>query len=157
MFNNKIKNANPVTISNIIGQGSHLEGNISTTGNLRIEGKVTGSIKTKAKVVLSHTAQIEGNIVAHNAEIGGEVKGTIEVVELLVLKSTATVWGDIVSSKLVFEEGACFDGKCKMGKEHKAIHDYNLDNPTDLSAKARTVEYTTSNIENLPSSKSITP
>lgn len=119
MFNNKIKQTNPVAISNIIGQGSHLEGNIHTTGNLRIEGKVTGGIKAKAKVVLSHTAQIEGNIVAQNAEIGGEVKGSIEVIELLVLKSTAMVWGDIITSKLVFEEGACFDGKCKMGKEHK--------------------------------------
>ncbi|WP_339044734.1 polymer-forming cytoskeletal protein [Cardinium endosymbiont of Tipula unca] len=86
---------------------------------MRIEGKVTGGIQTKAKVVLSHTAQIQGNILAQNAEIGGEVKGTIAVAELLVLKSTAVVWGDIVASKLVFEEGACFDGKCKMGKENK--------------------------------------
>ncbi|WP_243018583.1 MULTISPECIES: bactofilin family protein [Candidatus Cardinium] len=131
MFNNKTKSANPVTISNIIGQGSHLEGNINTTGNLRIEGKITGGIKTKAKLVLSHTAQVEGNIVAHNAEIGGEVKGTIEVVELLVLKSTATVWGDIVANKLVFEEGAYFDGKCKMGKDHKSIKEYQDDHLFD--------------------------
>ena len=114
-----MKNTEPVTISNIIGQGSHLEGNIHTTGNLRIEGKITGGIQTKAKVVLSHTAQLQGNIVAHNAEIGGEVKGTIEVMELLVLKATAIVLGDIIASKLVFEEGAYFDGKCKMGKKTK--------------------------------------
>ncbi|TDG95167.1 bactofilin family protein [Cardinium endosymbiont of Culicoides punctatus] len=117
MFNNKInKDRNPVTVSNIIGQGSNLEGNISATGNIRIEGKITGGIQTKAKAVLSHTAQVQGNIFAQNAEIGGEVRGTIEVVELLVLKSTAVVFGDIIASKLVFEEGACFDGKCKMGK-----------------------------------------
>ncbi len=136
---------NPVTISNIIGQGSHLEGNIHTTGNLRIEGKITGGIKTKAKVVLSHTAQIEGNIVAQNAEIGGEVKGTIEVLELLVLKSTAAVWGDIVASKLVFEEGACFDGKCKMGKDHKAINGHGQDGcfgaTSGLSSESQPVEY----------------
>ncbi|AWN81944.1 bactofilin family protein [Candidatus Cardinium hertigii] len=118
MFNNnKIKNTGPVTIGNIIGQGSHLEGNIHTTGNLRIEGKITGSIQTEAKVVLSHTAQLQGNIVAYHAEIGGEVRGRIEVVELLVLKTTAVVWGDIIANKLVFEEGAYFDGKCKMGKK----------------------------------------
>lgn len=128
MLNNKIKSTNPVTTSNIKGQGSHLEGNINTTGNLSTEGKIAGSIKTKAKVVLSYTAQMKGNIVAQNAEIGGEVKGTIEVIELLVLKSTAIVWGDIIASKLVFEEGACFDGKCKMGKEHKDINGYKRDN-----------------------------
>ncbi|CDG49359.1 bactofilin family protein [Cardinium endosymbiont of Bemisia tabaci] len=143
MFNNKIKQTNPVAISNIIGQGSHLEGNIQTTGNLRIEGKVTGGIKAKAKVVLSHTAQIEGNIVAQNAEIGGEVKGSIEVIELLVLKSTAMVWGDIVTSKLVFEEGACFDGKCKMGKEHKPP-------PLAASTKAPLSSKTGESIKNHP-------
>ncbi|WP_419241661.1 bactofilin family protein [Cardinium endosymbiont of Nabis limbatus] len=165
MFNNKIKSTNPVTISNIIGQGSHLEGNITTTGNLRIEGKVTGAIKTKAKVVLSHTAQIEGNIAAHNAEIGGEVKGIIEVVELLVLKSTATVWGDIVANKLVFEEGACFDGKCKMGKEHKAIHEHKPDDAfaaeTALPYKDKTADYQTNKSEKIISptfsNQSITP
>lgn len=147
MFNNKIKSTNPVTISNIIGQGSHLEGNIRTTGNLRIEGKITGGIHTKAKVVLSHTAQIEGNIVAQNAEIGGEVKGSIEVIELLVLKSTAMVWGDITASKLVFEEGACFDGKCKMGKEHQVSHLATA----GLSAEVETVACVANHSENLTS------
>jgi len=127
MFNNNNKphkeSSDAVTISNIIGKGSHLEGNITTTGNLRIEGKVTGGIQSKAKVVLSHTAQIDGNITAHNAEVGGEVKGTIEVTELLVFKSTAIVWGDIIAAKLVFEEGAYFDGKCKMGKDNKNLQE----------------------------------
>ncbi|AXI24161.1 Polymer-forming cytoskeletal [Cardinium endosymbiont of Sogatella furcifera] len=149
MFNNKIKGTNPVTISNIIGQGSHLEGNINTTGNLRVEGKITGGIKTKAKVVLSHTAQVEGNIVAQNAEIGGEVKGTIEVIELLVLKSTATVWGDIMASKLVFEEGACFDGKCKMGKEHSVINGYKRDYLSETDLSSETVEDATDDSEGL--------
>ena len=163
MFNNKTNSTNPVTISNIIGQGSHLEGNINTTGNLRIEGKITGGIKTKAKVVLSHTAQIEGNIVAHNAEIGGEVKGTIEVMELLVLKSTATVWGDITASKLVFEEGACFDGKCKMGKDHKAIKEHKEANlsAAEAGTSTETLEYVPNHSKNLTASthsnKSITP
>lgn len=134
MFNSKSKDTAPVTISNIIGKGSHLEGNINTTGNLRIEGKVTGGIQTKAKVVLSRTAQIQGNILAQNAEIGGEVKGTIEVAELLVLKSTAVVWGDIVASKLVFEEGACFDGKCKMGKESKPCEGDDSEHATYYSS-----------------------
>lgn len=128
MFNHKAKAVDPVTINNIIGQGSHLEGNITAMGNLRIEGKVTGTIQAKAKIVLSHTAQLQGNIMAQNAEIGGEVKGIIEVTELLLLKSTAVVWGDITASKLVFEEGAYFDGKCKMGtKNNNRLESENKD------------------------------
>ena len=106
--------------SNIIGQGTSLEGNLSAAGNIRIEGKVVGSIQTKAKIVLSHTSVVEGNIIAKTAEIGGEVQGAIIVSGLLTLKPTATVKGDIMTSKLVFEEGAKFNGKCNMDSSLKA-------------------------------------
>ncbi len=101
--------------SNIIGKGTQVEGNVITGGNLRVEGKVKGSIQTKAKVVLGETSMIEGDIMAQNAEVGGEVRGTIRVSGLLNLKPTALVHGDIVTSKLIFEEGAKFNGKCNMG------------------------------------------
>jgi cytoskeletal protein CcmA (bactofilin family) len=101
--------------SNIIGKGTTLEGNLNTSGNIRVEGKIEGSIQTKAKLVLGDTSVVEGSIFAQTAEIGGEVKGTIKVEGLLTLKPTAIVNGDIITSKLVFEEGARFDGKCNMG------------------------------------------
>jgi cytoskeletal protein CcmA (bactofilin family) len=122
MFNNNKKAVTETDVnnsSNIIGKGATLEGNLNTTGNLRIEGKVVGCITTKAKLVLSPTSWTKGNIIAQNAEIGGEVQGTIEVAGLLVLKPSAIVQGDIITNKLVFEEGAKFNGKCKMGSQAK--------------------------------------
>ncbi|MEL6412976.1 MAG: polymer-forming cytoskeletal protein [Bacteroidota bacterium] len=101
--------------SNIIGKGTSLDGNLDTAGNLRVEGKVIGSIQSKAKIVLSNTALVEGNIIAQNAEIGGEVQGTVRITGLLILKPTALINGDIITAKLVFEEGAKFNGKCNMG------------------------------------------
>ncbi len=101
--------------NNIIGKGTTLEGNVTTTGNIRIEGNLIGSISSKAKLVLGNTAGVEGSINAQNAEIGGKVRGTIDVKGLLILKDTAIVEGDIITNKLVFEEGAKFNGKCKMG------------------------------------------
>ncbi|MBX7125916.1 MAG: polymer-forming cytoskeletal protein [Cyclobacteriaceae bacterium] len=105
--------------SNVIGKGTVLEGNIETFGNIRIEGKIIGNIKSKSKVALGNSSQVEGNISAQNADIEGEVKGKIEIGEMLVLKSTATVHGDIVTGKLVVESGAVFNGSCKMGSVAK--------------------------------------
>lgn len=105
--------------SNIIGQGTNFEGHLNTAGNIRVEGKVVGSIQTKAKIVLSNTSVVEGNIIAKTAEIGGEVQGAIMVSGLLTLKPTATIKGDIITSKLVFEEGAKFNGKCSMDSSLK--------------------------------------
>lgn len=107
--------------TNTIGKGTFLEGNIETYGNIRIEGKVTGHVKSKSKIALGNSSQVLGNITAQNADIEGEVKGKIEISELLVLKATAVIHGDIVTGKLVVEPGAVFNGSCKMGAAVKEI------------------------------------
>ena len=107
--------------SNSIGKGTFLQGNIETYGNIRIEGKVKGDVKSKSKVALGNASQVEGNILAQNADIEGEVKGRIEVSELLVLKATAVINGDIVTGKMVVEPGAVFNGSCRMGAAIKEI------------------------------------
>ena len=107
--------------SNVIGKGTVLEGNIETYGNIRIEGKIIGNIKSKSKIALGNSSHIEGNITAQNADIEGEVKGKIDISELLVLKATAVVHGDISTGKLVVEPGAVFNGSCRMGAAIKDI------------------------------------
>jgi len=101
--------------STILAKNASLEGNLETIGNLRLEGKITGNIACKAKVVMSDTSFIQGNITTQNAEIAGNVKGNIEVIDLLILKSTAVIEGDIFAGKIMVETGASFNGSCKMG------------------------------------------
>ncbi|MBX9853760.1 MAG: polymer-forming cytoskeletal protein [Cytophagaceae bacterium] len=108
--------------STIVGKGSVMEGNIETFGNIRIEGKVIGNIKSKSKVAIGDSASIDGTILAQNAEIAGEVKGLVEVSDLLILKSSCIIHGDIVTNKLVVEPGASFNGLCKMGAIIKEIN-----------------------------------
>jgi cytoskeletal protein CcmA (bactofilin family) len=107
--------------SNVIGKGTVLEGNIETYGNIRIEGRVIGNIRSKSKIALGGNSQVEGNIVSQNADIEGEVKGRLDISEMLVLKATAVVLGDISTGKLVVEPGAVFNGSCKMGAAAKDI------------------------------------
>lgn len=107
--------------SNIIGKGTIVEGNIETYGNIRIEGKVNGSVKSKSKIALGQSSYVDGNIVAQNAEISGEVKGVIEVSDQLILRPSAIIAGDIITNKLIVESGATFNGGCKMGVAQKEI------------------------------------
>jgi len=107
--------------SNIIGKGTILEGNIETYGNIRVEGKVVGNIKTKSKVALGQSSKVEGNILAQNAEVAGEVSGKLEVTDQLLLRPTAVISGDIITNKLIVETGATFNGGCKMGVSIKEI------------------------------------
>lgn len=107
--------------SNIIGKGTIVNGHIETFGNIRVEGKVVGDIKTKSKAAFGHSSQVDGSVLAQNAEVAGHIKGTIEITEQLVLKATATIDGDIITNKLLVESGASFNGKCKMGVKSKEI------------------------------------
>jgi cytoskeletal protein CcmA (bactofilin family) len=107
--------------SNHIGKGTYIDGNIETHGNLRIEGRVKGNVKSKSKVVLGKSSNVEGNILAQNAEIAGEVNGTLEISEMLILKPSAVINGDIITNKLLVESGSIFNGTCKMGVPTKDI------------------------------------
>jgi cytoskeletal protein CcmA (bactofilin family) len=120
--NSKLEAEEITTSNNIIGKGTLIEGKLEAGANIRIEGKLVGEIKTKAKIALGEGAIIEGNILAQNAEIAGTVKGNIEVTGLLVLKSTCNVTGDIHTNKLIVETGASFNGNCKMGAIVKEIN-----------------------------------
>lgn len=107
--------------SNIIGRETVLQGSIESVGNIRVEGKVYGNAKARAKFVMGNEAYVDGNVVARTAEVAGKIKGNIEISELLILKPTAVINGDILTNKLVVEPGATFNGGCQMGHLAKEI------------------------------------
>tara|TARA_Y100000996_G_scaffold407535_1_gene385246 strand:- start:101 stop:472 length:372 start_codon:yes stop_codon:yes gene_type:complete len=103
--------------NNIIGEGSTLTGNLNSSGNIRLEGKVKGDITSSSKVACGETSIVDGNVTADNAEIAGKVTGKVNVNDLLILKSSAKIQGDISTNNLVIESGASFNGACAMGTE----------------------------------------
>jgi len=117
MFNKtKTDEANAaLRVMNQFGQGTTLNGDITTEGDIRIDGVVKGNVSSKSKTVVGVSGLIEGDIYCQNAYIDGRVNGNIEASELLILSKTAHVMGDIVIKKLVVEEGAKFNGRCSMG------------------------------------------
>ncbi len=115
LFNNT-KTTTPFNPNNlnIINAGTSIIGDLSSEGDMRIDGSVKGYISSKARLVLGATCKIDGDIKATNLELSGEVNGNIFVTEVLTIKATAKVNGDIVSNKLIIESGAEFNGKCSM-------------------------------------------
>ena len=112
----KVEEANAaLRVMNQFGQGTTINGDVSTEGDVRIDGKVNGNVTSKSKTVVGTTGVIEGDILCQNAYIDGRVNGNIEVTELLILSKTALVVGNIKIKKLVVEEGAKFTGNCLMG------------------------------------------
>lgn len=107
---------------NLIGPGTIIKGDVSSDGDLRIDGKVIGTISSKSKVVVGATGTVEGEIKCQNTDIFGTHKGNISATDLVFLKSTANLEGDINTSKIVIESGAVFKGRCNMGATAQSSH-----------------------------------
>lgn len=118
---------------NIISNGTVIEGEIKSNGDIRIDGTIRGSVTSKSKVVIGATGAVEGDVHCQNADISGAVKGKTNVAEMLFLKSHARINGDIHTGKLVVEVGASFTGNCNMGAAIKDIKN------ADKSAEQQTL------------------
>lgn len=105
------------TAINLIGTGTEITGDINSNGDIRIDGSLTGNLKTAGKVVIGETGKVKGEIDCKNSEVLGEIDGKIKVSELLSLKATAKIFGDIITKKLAIEPGSKFTGNCNMGNE----------------------------------------
>ena len=99
---------------NIITKGTVIKGDVTSTGDFRLDGTLEGNIQLNGKLVVGDTGIVNGNILCMNANIIGTVNGNLSVKELLSLHATARVKGDILINKLSIEPGAVFTGKCCM-------------------------------------------
>jgi len=106
---------------NSIASGSKLTGELVSSGDVRIDGHLKGSITTQGRLVLGESGVVDGQIKCQTAIIEGQLKATIIVEELLTLKSKAKLSGEIVAGQLAIEPGAVFTGKCSMGPIIKKI------------------------------------
>lgn len=136
MFSSKDKKevAELTNKKNQIEQGTKIKGDIITHGNIRLDGEIEGNIISESKVVLGASCKMVGNLKAQNAEVSGEVKGTIEISDLLILRPTAVVSGNIISAKVVFDEGAIFNGNCQMGAKIKDLKGESTTRQAEKSA-----------------------
>lgn len=108
-------------VLNTIARGTVLEGKITTKGDIRIEGKVIGTVSCDAKLVIGENGSVEGIVDARNAYIAGMVKGQVVVRDLLQLQEKGVIQGDIFTQKLSVQIGASFTGNCRMGSDAKNV------------------------------------
>src|SRR6201986_1141283 len=119
MFNGKTKDGMPVdasvgTSTSLIGAGTTMKGDITSNGDLRIDGTLVGNIHCSAKVVIGANGVVQGDVNGQQADIMGKVTGTINVKDLLQLKGGSTVNGNIQAAKLQIEPPANFNGESHM-------------------------------------------
>lgn len=111
------KDSNQTTV---IAKGTVIEGKFICADNVRLDGSILGEVQVDKRLVLGDGSFINGNIHSTNATIKGRIKGDITVKEALHLMETAVIEGNITAKTMVVEEGARYNGSCKIGESGSA-------------------------------------
>ena len=94
-----------------IGEDLTIIGNVTSKGELRIDGRVLGNVHCLS-LILSENSDITGDIKAEDVLICGRLIGSVRGHRIL-LQSTAHVEGDLLHRDLTMEQGAYFEGESR--------------------------------------------
>ncbi len=104
-------------IENILGASSTVRGDMKADGGFRIEGKVEGSVESKAGVVIGESGVVKGDVRGTDVVVAGHVIGNIFATGHLDIIAGGTVEGDIAAGSLRIETTGTFRGTSRMGAD----------------------------------------
>jgi len=105
----------------VIGPGIVIDGDISGSENLVIEGKVRGRIHLAAhEVTVGQSGEVSADISAKVIRVAGKIKGDLSGKEKVIISSTGNVHGNIVAPRMLLEDGAVFKGSIDMDPREPA-------------------------------------
>jgi cytoskeletal protein CcmA (bactofilin family) len=99
----------------VVSKGTLIEGGFSSAENIRLDGRVQGTLKCDKRLVIGEAGQVAGEVNAAEAVIMGTVLGNVAIAGSLHLTATAKIEGDITAKLLTVDEGAVYNGKCQIG------------------------------------------
>ncbi len=102
-------------IDSLIGAGTRIEGNVTFSGGLRVDGEIKGNViasgQQASTLVLSEQARIDGEIHVSHLVVNGAINGPVHSAEFLELQAHSRVKGDVHYNTLEMHLGAVVEGR----------------------------------------------
>jgi cytoskeletal protein CcmA (bactofilin family) len=92
-----------------IGEDLIITGNVSSKGEIHLDGQVNGDVSCIA-LVLGESGKLEGNVIAEDVVIRGRLVGSIRALRV-TLQAMCHVEGDVYHQSIALEQGAFFEGR----------------------------------------------
>jgi cytoskeletal protein CcmA (bactofilin family) len=103
------------TLTGFVGNGTTLTGEANFKGMLRVDGALSGRVaSTDGTLIVSTNGRVDANVEVAVAQIFGTVNGDITASKRIEMGRVAKVTGNIQTPALVIENGAMFEGSCRM-------------------------------------------
>ncbi|GAD20349.1 polymer-forming cytoskeletal protein [Acidovorax sp. MR-S7] len=101
-------------IKSLIAQGTHVQGDLSFTDGLRIDGEVVGDVRSTVEpsiLVVSELGRVQGALHASHVIVNGTVEGPVHAAELLEVQPKARIMGNVHYKALEMHQGAVISGQ----------------------------------------------
>lgn len=98
-------------VQTVIGEGTEIRGTIRSTGVMRIDGFLEGTLEHAGELVVGPQGRLVAKVRAKALAVAGEIRGDVQVEGKLELLQTARLHGNISAAQLVVHEGAVFEGR----------------------------------------------
>ena len=102
-------------IDSLIGAGTVVDGDVTFTGGLRIDGHIRGNVVAAngepGTLVMSEQARVDGQIRVSHVVINGAVNGPVTANDYLELQPKARIVGDVTYKMLEMHVGAVIQGR----------------------------------------------
>jgi cytoskeletal protein CcmA (bactofilin family) len=98
----------------VIAASILVEGTLSGSGQILVDGRVRGSIEGRDEVVVAPRGRVDATVHGRIVMVAGRVIGNITADEKIELEPTAQVDGDITAPRILIRDGATFRGKVNM-------------------------------------------
>ena len=100
--------------TSVIAPGMKVVCDLETSGILKIEGTVQGSIRGARQVMLGRSGVIQGDVQAEEVILGGRVVGTVTATERVEIQANSVIEGDVHTRSIVVFEGGLLNGNVRM-------------------------------------------
>ncbi len=105
-----------------LGSTVTVRGEVSSTDDLSIEGRVEGPVWCEGHAVtIVENAVINGDVFARDITVAGTVNGTLVAREIVDVRASAQVTGRILSARLILAEGSLFHGEVQPNQVDAAL------------------------------------
>ena len=108
-------------MSGFVGSGTAITGEATFKSLLRIDGKFSGRVASPTgTLIVGAGGVVDANIEVSIATIQGTVNGDIIATQRIELGRAGKLNGNIQTPSLMIEQGAVFEGSCKMIQQKAA-------------------------------------
>jgi|SRR5689334_3610963 len=110
------------TLSGFVGGGTVVTGEANFKAMMRVDGHLSGRVSSSSgTLIVGANGKVDANIEVAVAVIHGTINGDIIATQRLELGRAAKVNGNIQTPSLIIEQGAIFEGTCKMLQMSQAV------------------------------------